>query len=133
MSLGLRRREKGLSALLIVASLALGLPGLAQGSGRRATRYRPEVTSLEPKRGRVLGGTEITILGDFLEEVRSVRFGTTAAKFVEQCEGICEIFPYTMLTVKSPPHEAGTVNVTVDTAQGTSRMTRHDRFTYFKL
>jgi hypothetical protein len=91
----------------------------------------PTVSSLEPESGPSTGGTRVVIHGDFLENARSVYFGATAGKIVEEeCGGHCEIVPYTTLVVESPPHEAGAVDVRVETAQGTSSTNPGDQFTY---
>ena len=111
-----------LAALLGLAALG---PALA-GAGSP-----PTITKLEPGSGSTSGGTAVSIFGNFLEEVRSVHFGTTAGKIVEEeCDGMCEIFPYTVLFVESPPHTSGTVNVTVTTTQGTSSKGAGDEFAY---
>ncbi len=59
-------------------------------------------------------------------------FGSVKGRIVEEeCDGFCEIMPYTMLVVESPPHEAGTVNVTVENEQGyVSSINPGDQFTY---
>ena len=44
--------------------------------------------------------------------------------------GCAEIAPYRTLVVESPPHVAGTVDVTVETAQGVSVRELGDEFTY---
>jgi len=108
----------------LVALAALGADVAEAGSA-------PTVTSLEPSSGSTMGGAHVTIFGDFLEEVRSVHFGMTAGTILEEeCDGMCEIFPYTVLLVESPPHAGGTVDVTVTTTQGTSVENTGDRFIY---
>ena len=91
----------------------------------------PAITSLEPNHGPTSGGTTVTIHGEPLENARSVYFGTVKGKILhEECDGECEIMPYTTLVVESPPHAAGTVDVTVETAQGVSVASSGDEFTY---
>jgi hypothetical protein len=94
----------------------------------------PRVSRLQPDSGPVSGGTRLTIFGNILENTRSgsVYFGSVKGRIVEEeCDGMCEIVPYTTLVVESPPHEAGTVNVTVENEQGyVSTINPGDQFTY---
>lgn len=94
----------------------------------------PSIGELEPDVGSTLGGTRIVISGDILENMRfgSVYFGSVKGRIVaEECDGLCEIMPYTSLVVESPPHEAGTVDVTVQNNQGyVSAINPGDRFSY---
>ncbi len=93
--------------------------------------FSPVITSLEPNHGPTSGGTTVTIHGEPLENARSVHFGTVEGKILhEECDGECEIVPYRTLVVESPPHAAGTVDVTVETAQGVSVTSPGDEFTY---
>jgi IPT/TIG domain len=93
--------------------------------------FSPVITSLEPNHGPTFGGTVVTIHGEPLENARSVHFGTVEGKILhEECDGECEIVPYRTLVVESPPHAAGTVDVTVETAQGASVTGPGDKFTY---
>ncbi len=102
-------------------------------SSASAAAERPTVTSVEPDYGSTSGGTEVTVSGDYLENVRSVHFGTVAGTVVEEeCGGLCELVPYTVLTVRSPAHHSGTVDVTVTTSAGTSAIDDGDQFTYLK-
>jgi hypothetical protein len=91
----------------------------------------PVITGLEPNHGPTSGGTTVTIHGEPLENARSVHFGTVEGKILhEECGGVCEIAPYRTLVVESPPHAAGTIDVTVETAQGVSVASPGDEFTY---
>ena len=93
--------------------------------------FSPVITSLEPNHGPTSGGTTVTIHGEPLENARSVHFGTVEGKILqEECDDECEIMPYRILVVESPPHAAGTVDVTVETAQGVSVASPGDKFTY---
>jgi IPT/TIG domain len=112
----------------LVASNAEGVTG---GGLVQFTTLVPVITSLEPNHGPTSGGTTVIIHGEPLENARSVHFGTVQGKILhEECDGECEIVPYTTLVVESPPHAAGTVDVTVETAQGMSVATPGDKFTY---
>lgn len=91
----------------------------------------PVIISLQPNHGPTSGGTTVTIHGEPLENARSVHFGAVEGKILhEECDGECEIMPYRELVVESPPHAAGTVDVTVETAQGESVASPGDKFTY---
>jgi hypothetical protein len=93
--------------------------------------FSPVITSIEPSHGPTSGGTTVTIHGEPLENARSVHFGAVEGKILhEECDGECEIVPYRTLVVESPPHVAGTVDVTVETAQGVSVASPGDQFTY---
>jgi hypothetical protein len=93
--------------------------------------FSPVIASLEPNYGPTSGGTTVTIHGEPLENARSVHFGTEEGKILhEECDGECEIVPYRTLVVESPPHAAGTVDVTVETAQGLSVASPGDKFIY---
>lgn len=110
--------------------------GNADGTTRSAVRtftvgLSPVISSLEPDHGPTSGGTTVTIHGEPLQNVRSVHFGTVEGKILhEECDGECELGVYTTLEVESPPHAAGTVDVTVETAQGVSVTSPGDKFTY---
>jgi hypothetical protein len=94
----------------------------------------PVVSELEPASGSTSGRTRITIQGIYLENTLggSVYFGSVKGRIVEEeCDGMCEIEPYTTLVVESPPHEAGTVDVTVENDDGyVSAINPGDQFTY---
>ena len=111
-----------------------GVRATSYGSEKTFTTFGPTVSRLEPDSGPTSGGTRITIFGDILENTRSgsVYFGSVKGRIVEEeCGGICEIAPYTILTVESPPHEAGSVDVTVENEQGyVSAINPGDHFTY---
>jgi IPT/TIG domain len=93
--------------------------------------FAPVITSLEPDHGPTSGGTTVTLHGEPLENARAVYFGGVQGTILhEECDGECEIAPYRTLVVESPPHAAGTVDVTVQTAQGASIDSVGDEFTY---
>jgi IPT/TIG domain/Divergent InlB B-repeat domain len=82
----------------------------------------PTVTSVSPLSGPSSGGTTVTIKGTHLGGATLVRFGTSLAPIKTDSE--------TEITVKAPPHEPGTVDVSVTTAGGTSAISETDRYTY---
>jgi peptidoglycan/xylan/chitin deacetylase (PgdA/CDA1 family) len=83
----------------------------------------PVVGRIAPASGPAAGGTRVTLTGRNLVGVRAVRFGARygTAIDVESC---------TRLSVLSPPHGAGVVDVRVVTTFGTSPLVAADRYTY---
>jgi IPT/TIG domain len=88
----------------------------------------PTVTALFPYAGPITGGTTVNVTGTNFNNnagstVPTVRFGGVAAPIV--------LFKSdTLLTVASPAHAAGVVDVTVTNAGGTSAITGPDRYRY---
>jgi hypothetical protein len=87
---------------------------------------KPAVTSVSPSQGSTAGGTDVTIGGTYLASpyppVTAVDFGTTpATSFSANGQSI---------TATAPPGSAGTVDVRVVTADGSSPTGPADRFTY---
>jgi len=80
----------------------------------------PELGVLTPTRGRIAGGDTVLIRGRDLGITRSVTFGGSPATILSTAE--------TRLTVLTPPHSAGIVDVVVTTSTGTD--TAEDAFTY---
>ena len=80
--------------------------------------------AIAPATGIIAGGTEVTITGVGLANATSVHFGATAATIVSDSS--------TTIVVKSPlAHSAGSLDVTVTNAEGTSATSPADKFTYF--
>jgi len=84
---------------------------------------RPNVTAISPTKGSTAGGTRVTITGTGFTGATAVRFGTIAGTSTT-------VNSSTKITVTSPSHPAGIVNVTVSTPYGTSAVSTADRFTY---
>jgi len=83
----------------------------------------PAVTGLSVSSGSTSGGTSVTISGSGFTGATAVYFGGTVAwSFVVNSDG--------SITAYSPSHVAGTVNVTVVTAYGTSATSSADDFTF---
>ncbi len=82
----------------------------------------PTVTGVRPDSGSTEGGTTVTILGTNLENATSVEFGGVGATITYDSDE--------EITVTSPADSAGTVNITVTTAGGTSAISAADYFTY---
>jgi len=71
------------------------------------------VTSISPTSGRTTGGTNVSIAGSGFQSGAQVSFGGNAATKVT-------VVSSTSITASTPPHAAGTVNVTVTNPNGQS-------------
>ena len=96
----------------------------ATSSADQYTYYAvPAVTGRNITSGTRLGGTVITITGTDFTGATVVSFGgTNAATFT--------VVNATTITVTTPAHATGTVDITVTTPGGTSATSSADRFTY---
>jgi hypothetical protein len=97
----------------------------ATGSADRFTYLStpaPTVTGLGTGSGGTGGGTSVIITGTNFSSVTAVNFGGVAASYMVNSS--------TQITATSPAGAAGTVDVTVSTASGTSATGSADRFTY---
>ena len=83
----------------------------------------PTVTSVSPNAGSTAGGNTVTINGSNFVSGANVKFGATASALVTFVSA-------TQLKAVAPAHAAGTVDVTVTTAGGTSATVAGDRYTY---
>jgi hypothetical protein len=83
----------------------------------------PRVTGISVTRGPASGGTSITITGTGFTGVTAVGFGATAATTFTVSSG-------NSITVVSPAAPAGTADVTVTNAGGTSGTSTADQFTF---
>ena len=82
----------------------------------------PTVTSVKPDAGPQGGGTSVTISGSGFASTTAVRFGSTAATSLT-------VDSATEITATSPAG-TGTVDVTVESASGTSEISAADHFRY---
>jgi hypothetical protein len=82
----------------------------------------PTITAVSPASGTHSGGTTVTITGTNFTSVVHVAFGSTYASFT--------VNSATKITVRTPAHATGTVDVRVITLYGTSPITTHDRYTF---
>lgn len=86
----------------------------------------PTVTSISPMQGPLSGNTQVTISGTNFCDVESVNFGSVPGNIISNTEN--------QIVVQSPATlTAGTVNVTVTSATGTSALSSGDKFTYVSL
>ncbi len=88
------------------------------------TTVLPTVTALSPATGPGAGGTTVRISGTDLAGTTSVAFGSAPASAVTVNSA------GTLVTARAPAHLAGTVDVTVTAAGGTSAPSPTDRYTY---
>jgi hypothetical protein len=87
-----------------------------------ATTPMPTVTGISPASGSTNGGATVTITGTNLASAIAVDFGSTPASIVSDAAD--------QIVATSPAESAGTVDVTVATAGGTSATSSSDRFSY---
>jgi hypothetical protein len=83
----------------------------------------PTVTGIAPTGGTTAGGTAVVITGTNLTGATAVKFGTTAATGYT-------VNSATQITATAPAEAAGTIDITVTTAGGTSTLSSADQFTY---
>src|SRR5664279_1166301 len=84
----------------------------------------PTVTGLAPTGGSTAGGTVVTVTGTDLTGATAVSFGGIKGSDLSVAASGTE------LTVTSPAHDAGTVDVQVSTPAGASPTAAADLFTY---
>lgn len=83
----------------------------------------PTLASIAPAAGPISGGTTVTITGTDFFKVTGVKFGGVPAKtFTQGVNGV--------MTAVSPPHRAGSADITVTTVAGTTSLVAADKFTY---
>lgn len=108
----------------VVALTVFSADGTSIGTARTVkvgTPPPPIVAKLSTKKGPAAGGATVAIAGAGFTEVTGVYFGSTpAAEYTVSTSG--------SITAVSPPATAGTVDVTVLTAHGTSATSTADHF-----
>lgn len=83
----------------------------------------PSISSLSPASGTTAGGTVVTITGTSFTGATAVKFGTKAATTFT-------VISDSKISVTSPSHSVGLVDVTVVGPGGTSPITTADQYTY---
>ncbi|MBV9122451.1 MAG: IPT/TIG domain-containing protein, partial [Planctomycetes bacterium] len=102
------------------------LPGsksIIINGGSKATPSVPTVTGITPNSGPTAGGTPVTITGTGFTASSAVLFGSVPATDVQFVSAAS-------LIAVAPAEAAGTVDVTVTTADGTSAASAGDQFTF---
>ena len=117
------RRAVRWTTLPLVLAVICSL-GLVSAPAQAASK--PVLTSMSATAGPEAGGRTITITGKYFTQTSQVLFGSTYAKTVRYSSS-------TKLTVDTPPHAAGRVDVRVKTSAGTSSITSAGSFTYRKI
>jgi hypothetical protein len=118
--------------LLGLVVLAVALAGLASASVAFAATSAPVVSKVSAASGPTAGGKSVTITGkNFMSNgsnaVKKVLFGTKAATHIH-------VLSARKLTVKTPSHAAGTVQVRVVSKAGAmSAKVKASRYTYLPL
>ncbi len=108
----------------IVATNSLGTSyGLDRTFKTSERGLLPSIKKLSPHKGPAEGGTTVVIKGANFEGTTEVKFGSTEAKSFT-------VTSATSITAVSPEHAAGTVEVAVTTADGSSEPSAGDRFTF---
>lgn len=100
-----------------------GGPSSVSTADHYTYRARPSVTKIAPTSGPHAGGTKVTITGSGFVAGAVVRFAKARGLKVK-------VVSPTKITVKTPKHAKGKVDVTVTTAGGTSKTKKADRYTY---
>ena len=83
----------------------------------------PVITKVKPTKGGSAGGTKVVIVGEHFEKITAVDFGDAEATVVHS--------EVNKIEVTSPPG-VGTVDITVSTEFGTSKITSADQYAYGK-
>ena len=83
----------------------------------------PAVTGLQPPSGPTIGGTVVTISGNYLQQATGVDFGAIASPHFK-------VISADEVNAVSPPGATGNVDVTVTSLNGTSTTSSADTFTY---
>jgi len=111
-----------------VTAIAAGGPSAASPADQFTYQLPPPptVTGVSPSSGYVTGGTPVTITGTNLATATEADFGAGNPGTDLYCAD-------TSCTVDSPTGSAGTVDVTVVAAGGTSAVSTADEFTYLAL
>lgn len=108
-----------------LVDFTLSASGVETASLANAYTYvgPPSITSLSPSEGSKYGGDSVIILGSRLDEVTEVRFGGATATILDATEN--------SLTVSTPSHAVGTVDVAIEDAFG-QISTLQASFTYLE-
>jgi len=109
-------------AFVMVVGLALSLAGLFATRASGTTPPVPTVTAVIANTGPTIGGQRVSVIGTNLAGTTAVNFGSNGATVSANTN--------TVVTVTEPAGSAGTVDVTVTTAGGTSVTGSPDHYTY---
>ncbi len=110
-------------ALAAAGCLAVAMAGAAALMPAASAAAPPSVKAVSATTGTTSGGTVVTVSGANFSHVTSVLFGSRAGRSVK-------VLSSSRLRVSTPAHAAGTVDVRVRTATGTSAITTRDHFAF---
>jgi hypothetical protein len=108
--------------VLCAVALPVGLVLTSSGTAS-ASSPAPAVTAVFRDHGPTTGGTNVVVAGTGFTSDATVAFGTAAATKVK-------VESDNLLIAKTPAESAGTVDVIVTTANGSSTPTPQDAFTF---
>jgi hypothetical protein len=112
--------------VVLGAAVALALAGWARLPAAGASADAPPVVSqVSPASGPTAGSRQVTVTGSGFTHVKSVHFGSAAGSHIQ-------VLSPRRLTVHTPAHAAGVVDVRVTTAAGTSARRHADLYTYVR-
>ena len=106
----------------VTVTTPVGISALNAPADQYTFEGAPTVTSVTPNAGRIAGGTTVVIAGTNFTGATQVTLGGTPATITANTA--------TSITVTTPVHVAGQVDVTVTTPAGTSVTGAADKFTY---
>jgi IPT/TIG domain len=107
---------------ITVQTLASGWSATGPADQFTYSDSAPTVTGVSPNTGSAAGGDTVTITGTGFTTAYDVSFGGVSASFTINSDG--------SITAVTPAGSAGTVDVTVSTAGGSSTAGTADEFTY---
>jgi DNA-binding beta-propeller fold protein YncE len=112
----------GTAGIVDVTVTTSGGTSAAAAGDRYTYTSAPIVSAVSPASGAISGGASVAITGSNLTGATAVKFGTNAASFTVDSDA--------QIIATAPAGAAGTVDVTVTTADGTSVPGAGDRYTY---
>jgi hypothetical protein len=113
----------GSAGAVNVTAVTAGGTSVTSAADQFTYLANPALTAVSPETGDPAGDTAVTITGSGLARALEVLFGTTVVtSFTSDTDE--------QIIVNSPPSAAGTVDVSVVTAGGTSLPVLGDQFTY---
>ncbi len=107
----------------VTVTTAGGTSGIVAGD-KYTYVAAPSITKVSPTEGPVAGGNDVEISGVNLASAEAIHFGTSEVKPPFKSNS------GTKIVVTAPGHPAGTVDVTVTTAGGTSATNANDKYTF---
>jgi len=107
----------------VTVATSAGTSAKVSGDRYSYASVRPVVGKVSPGKGTHAGGTKVTITGSGFIAGATVHFGSATGHGVK-------VVSSTKITVRTPAHGKGTVDVTVTTSGGKSATKKADHFTF---